>query len=565
LSAVATDSLGQKTTAAGVAVTVQDAVSPNTAEFVKVDSTTQGSWVGTYGQDGYIIANDANLPPSYATVNMTGANPYTWFASTTDVRALLTSPTSSNRIASAFYTGSSLTFDVNFSDGQLHQLAVYCLDEDTTSRTETISILDAGTGATLDTESVASFNGGIYEIWNITGHVLVQVTNTNSLNAVVSGLFFRSFTGIAPPVVNITAPTTNQVVSGPVTMTANATSSQGISSVQFQVDGTNVGAALSGTGPAFTTHWASPLVSNGSHTITVIAEDNLGLKTSSSVSISVSNGAAPATSASLVSIDWNTSGSWKGVYGQDGEIIAVDSTNPPFYATVNFIGTINPPFTWHAGNPTTDIPGLEKANSNQRIGAAFYAGVPNATFNIDVNFVDYQQHQLSLYFVDWHHNVRAQTVTVMDANTNAVLDQEYFTNFSLGVYYTWNIQGHVLINVTLDPTPWNPDSVVVSGLFFQPASIAPPPTVSIASPAANQTVTGTVALTANVSSSLTISSVQYLLDGYPLGPPITSGSPYTYLWDTTTAAAGSHVLNAIAVDSTQHAATSPPVSVVVPN
>ena len=101
--------------------------------------------------------------------------------------------------------------------------------------------------------------------------------------------------------------------------------------------------------------------------------------------------------------------------------------------------------------------------------------VPNASFDIDVNFVDYQQHEWSLYFVDCHHNVRAQTVTVMDANTRTPLYSHYFTDFSLGVYYTWNITGQVIINIRLEQTPWNPASAVVSGLFFEPPSTLPGP------------------------------------------------------------------------------------------
>jgi hypothetical protein len=253
------------------------------------------------------------------------------------------------------------------------------------------------------------------------------------------------------------------------------------------------------------------------------------------------------------------------VYGQDGEIIANDSTNPPFYAIVNFVNTDNPPFTWHAADPTTDIPGLQKANSNQRIGAAFFKEVPDASFDIDVNFVDYQQHELSLYFVDWHHNVRAQTVTVMDANTRAPLYSQYFTDFSLGVYYTWNITGHVIINIRLEQTPWNPASAVVSGLFFQPQSIVARPTISIGSPTPGQTLTKTVTLSATASSSIGISAVQFELDGYPLGAPVTSGSPFNFQWNTTTTSNGTHQLNAIAIDSSNHAITSAPIAVTVSN
>src|SRR6185437_16661135 len=98
-----------------------------------------------------------------------------------------------------------------------------------------------------------------------------------SLNAAVSGLFFRSFTGITPPAAEFSSPSSGATVAGPVTMSVNASSAQGIATVQFQIDGTNVGKPVVGPGPIFTSHWASPLVSNGTHTISAIVTDNLGL------------------------------------------------------------------------------------------------------------------------------------------------------------------------------------------------------------------------------------------------------------------------------------------------
>jgi hypothetical protein len=571
ITAIATDS-SNHTKSASLIVTVSNVLaSPNTAAFIKSDTTTAGNWVGVYGADGYIIPNDASNPPAYATVSSTGAAPYSWQPVSTDTRALYTGPSASSRIGSTYYSFGSFTFDINCTDGQLHQLALYFLDLDTTTRSESIQVLNANTNAVLDSRTIANFNGGVYEVWNITGHVLIQVTNTGNPNAVLSGIFFRSFAGLSSPVVTFNAPTNNQILSGAVTFSVNATSSQGIASVQFQVDGVNAGAAATGAGPVFTSLWASPQATDGSHTASAVVIDNVGLRTIASVPVQISNGPAPTPSAVLTSIDSYSSGSWKGVYGQDGEIIAVDSTNPPFYATVNFINTINPPFTWHAGNPTTDVPGLQKANSNQRIGAAFYQIVGNnqdyskAQFTIDVNFVDYQKHELSLYFVDWHHPVRAQTIKVMNANTGAVLDTQNFTNFPLGVYYTWNIQGHVLINVQLDPTVYDPDSAVVSGLFFQPASTASRPTVSVNAPTPNQIVSQTVSISAAASSAIGVSSVQFELDSYPLGSPVTVGSPYVLQWNTTGTTNGTHTLNAVAIDSSGHAITSPPITVVVSN
>jgi hypothetical protein len=58
------------------------------------------------------------------------------------------------------------------------------------------------------------------------------------------------------------------------------------------------------------------------------------------------------------------------------------------------------------------------------------------------------------------------------------------------------------------------------------------PSVSITSPANGATVSSTVSVSANASSSAGIASVQFQLDGANLGPALTT-APYTYSWDTT--------------------------------
>ncbi|HMC61300.1 MAG TPA: hypothetical protein VKJ01_19075, partial [Candidatus Solibacter sp.] len=97
---------------------------------------------------------------------------------------------STGRVAGR-WGGGVFKIDLNFTDGQTHQVAVYALDFDNNhGRSETIDILDAN-GAVLDTRPVSSFVGGQYLVWNLSGHVTVRVTNTNPIsNAVISGLFF---------------------------------------------------------------------------------------------------------------------------------------------------------------------------------------------------------------------------------------------------------------------------------------------------------------------------------------------------------------------------------------
>jgi Domain of unknown function (DUF4082)/Bacterial Ig domain/Fibronectin type III domain/Lysyl oxidase len=90
------------------------------------------------------------------------------------------------------------------------------------------------------------------------------------------------------------------------------------------------------------------------------------------------------------------------------------------------------------------------------------------------------------------------------------------------------------------------------------------PAVSIVNPTAGQVVSGTVPVSANVSSSVGISSVQFYLDGKALGAAV-STSPYAISWDTTTATSGSHKLSAAATDTAGKIGTSTTVEVAVQN
>ena len=88
------------------------------------DTTTQGNWIGAYGSQGYDIIGNAASYPAYATVTPAGQSTYTWAASTTDPGPENAGGT--GRIAAGWYAGTSFTVDVNLTDGQAHDLALYC-------------------------------------------------------------------------------------------------------------------------------------------------------------------------------------------------------------------------------------------------------------------------------------------------------------------------------------------------------------------------------------------------------------------------------------------------------
>jgi hypothetical protein len=173
-------------------LTVNVASAGPTASFVGSDTTTQGSWQGKYGADGYSIANTTyQVLPGYATFTPQSESLYTWTASTTDPRALAI-PGGSGGVASCWYNAASFSFNVNVTDGNSHQIALYALDWDTTARAETITIVDANNPSNvLSTQTVSSFHGGTYLVWTISGHVLINVTLTGGSNAVISGVFFK--------------------------------------------------------------------------------------------------------------------------------------------------------------------------------------------------------------------------------------------------------------------------------------------------------------------------------------------------------------------------------------
>jgi hypothetical protein len=159
-----------------------------TAVFVRTDTTTQGSWVGAYGSQGYNVVDAGVSYPAYATVGVAGQQDWIWAASTNDVRALQNP--NGGRIASTWYSPTTFTIDLNLTDGAQHQIALYLLDFDNQGRSERVDVVDSGTGVVLNSQTAGNFGGGEYLVWNISGHVQIRVTDLAGPNAVVSGLFF---------------------------------------------------------------------------------------------------------------------------------------------------------------------------------------------------------------------------------------------------------------------------------------------------------------------------------------------------------------------------------------
>jgi Bacterial Ig domain len=96
-----------------------------------------------------------------------------------------------------------------------------------------------------------------------------------------------------------------------------------------------------------------------------------------------------------------------------------------------------------------------------------------------------------------------------------------------------------------------------------PTMMSAPPTVTLASPGA--AVNRTVTLTASPASAsgVSVTRVDFMVDGTVIGSAMTS--PYTATWNTSTVTDGMHSLTAKVTDSAGMMATSAAVSVTVTN
>jgi hypothetical protein len=204
-----------------------------------------------------------------------------------------------------------------------------------------------------------------------------------------------------------------------------------------------------GTAPGSYYLWAQPDVGGESAIMDPLAAPH-------AVALQVTSAVPVVNSAAFVGTNTAAQGNWKGVFGLDGYLIANDSNNPAGYAAVAFNGA--GVYTWAASSSDARAP-LKGASSVDRIASAWYSGA----FTIDLNLIDGQPHQVSLYCVDWDSTQRAQTVQILDAGTLAELDMRPVAGFNGGVYLTWTVKGHVVIQVTRTAGA----NAVVGGVFFK--------------------------------------------------------------------------------------------------
>lgn len=421
---------------------------PNSAAFVNSDSTTQGSWKGVYGAEGYNVIGEAVSYPSYASVTPLAKSDWVWQYST-DNRAAVQRANGSDRIAACWYSASSYSVDLRFSDSSKHRVAFYFLDWDLAGRNQTVQITDGDSGTVLDTKNLTGFGNGVYLVWDLGGHVKVTITPAN-VNGVLSGIFFGGTGG----------GTTQPTVATPIITPAGGSYSTAQQvSISTATRGSQIRYTLDGSEPtASSALYGGPFLVSNSTTVKAkgFATGYLPSATASAqFTISTGGGGGTTGNVAYVGNDSNTKGNWRGIYGGEGYNIPGKSTSYPAYAQVSASGKSD----WVWNDPTGDTRGLLYPDGSSRLGSCWYSG---GTFDVNINITDGRTHRVSIYVCDWDYAGRSQSLQLIDPSNGSVLQSYTISRFQGGNYMTWDVKGRVTLRFTKGSGP----NSIVNGLFF---------------------------------------------------------------------------------------------------
>jgi subtilisin family serine protease len=158
-------------------------------------SAPQGSWVNTYGSQGYVLAGwnggGSDLTSlGAATVSLDHGSRWCWNCSTSDVRALQ-NPGQTQRRAATYYDPNQVVVHLSFPSAYSGTLHLYAIDWDSTDRRESITVNDGSGPHTVNITT--DFSQGAWTSVPVTvaagGTVTITVTRTAGINAVLSGIF----------------------------------------------------------------------------------------------------------------------------------------------------------------------------------------------------------------------------------------------------------------------------------------------------------------------------------------------------------------------------------------
>ena len=169
--------------------------------LVDTDYYTQGTWKGTYGTDGYIIVNDSQSLPSYATYTAANNNTYTWNSSTGIIRATQKGASTTDRIISGWYNNTEFTVNFTVSGTAFKDITMYFLDADG-GRSLAWKAEDTSYNLVLASGAIAAgannyYYNGTWLRFRVKGTIRFRFTSTGNYNSTLNAVMFDPTPGAA--------------------------------------------------------------------------------------------------------------------------------------------------------------------------------------------------------------------------------------------------------------------------------------------------------------------------------------------------------------------------------
>ncbi len=183
-----------------------------------------------------------------------------------------------------------------------------------------------------------------------------------------------------PPVVTITDPANGSTVSASVALGATAVDQLQVTSLQFYVDGTALGAPLAG--PPYIFYWNTLAFAGGPHTVSASAVDAGGLVgTSTNISVTIDN----SNPANLITKDVQISVDGQGTFATP--VISGTGANDFVVAFVTYDGPANVPQTATVSGGSLSWSLLKRSNAQRGTAEIWAARASGALNNVTVTCV----------------------------------------------------------------------------------------------------------------------------------------------------------------------------------
>src|SRR3989339_552443 len=365
-----------------------------------------------------------------------------------------------------------------------------------------------------------------------------------------------------PPIVAITAPANNATLTGTATISGTASDDNGVSAVALYID--NVVRSTDTAAP-YTYAVDTTQLTNGTHTIKLIATDTANKTANAQISVTVNNVAVDNPPTVAITAPANNATVSASV------TITATATDDNGVASISFYvdDVLKNTYTTSPYTYSLDTTGYANGvHTIKAVATDTIAQTANAQISVTVNNVAPVDNPPTVSITAPANNATISgtiTITATATDDNGVASVGFYVDDILKNTDTTSPYTYAL-DTTLYTNAAHTIKVVATDTIAQTANaqisvtinnVAPvdnPPTVSITAPANGDTISGSIAITATASDDNGVSRVNFYIDN--IMKSTDTASPYTYTMETTQYSNGSHIIKAVATDTASQTANT---------